>query len=52
MSELFSQAARAMPVATEAVSAISAIIGVVGLGGVIGLIAVLIATGGHLHLTS
>ena len=52
MSELFTHAARAMPVAAEAVSAISAIIGVVGLGSLIGFLAVLIATGGHLDLTT
>jgi hypothetical protein len=52
MSELFTHAARALPVASQAVSALSAIIGVVGFGGLIGLAAVLIATGGHFKLTT
>jgi hypothetical protein len=52
MSALFTPAAHALPVAAEAVSAVTAIVGVVGIGGLIGLVAVLIATGGHLNLTT
>jgi hypothetical protein len=52
MSEFLTHAARALPVAAEAVSAVWAIIGVVGIGGLFGLAAVLIATGGRLDVTT
>lgn len=52
MSELMTHAARALPIAGEALSALSAFAGLVGMGGLIGLAAVFIAAGGHLDLTA
>lgn len=50
MSELITHAARALPLAGEALSALSAIAGLVALGGLVGLVAIFFAEGGHLHL--